>query len=77
MSKAAIQSSAGTQSVKPHPAEPYQTAEPPLLPADSEGSQLTLLLTQYLTQPDIELVWAAYRYAAFAHAGQTRQSGEP
>ncbi len=77
MSKAAIQSSAGTQSVKSHPAESYQTAEPPLLPADSEASQLTLLLTQYLSQADIEQVWAAYRYAAFAHAGQTRHSGEP
>jgi len=67
MAKTAIKSSA----------ESYQTAEPPLLPADSENSQLTKLLKEYLTQADIEHVWAAYRYAAFAHAGQTRHSGEP
>lgn len=48
-----------------------------MLPADTETSQLTLLLKEYLNQSDIEQVWAAYRYAAFAHAGQTRQSGEP
>ncbi len=77
MTKAAIKSSAGAQSVKSHPAAPYQATEPPLLPADSENSQLTLLLKEYLTQADIEQVWAAYRYAAFAHASQTRHSGEP
>jgi GTP diphosphokinase / guanosine-3',5'-bis(diphosphate) 3'-diphosphatase len=67
MAKTAIKSSA----------ESYQAAVPPLLPADSENSQLTLLLKEYLAQPDIEQVWAAYRYAAFAHSGQTRHSGEP
>jgi len=67
MAKTAIKSSA----------ESYQAAELPLLPADSENSQLTKLLKEYLTQTDIEHVWAAYRYAAFAHAGQTRYSGEP
>ncbi len=58
-------------------AESLQSAEPPLLPADSETSQLTLLLKEYFTQADIEQVWAAYHYAAFAHQGQTRRTGEP
>lgn len=58
-------------------AEPFQSAEPPLLPADSETSQLTLLLKEYFSQADIEQVWAAYRYAAAAHEGQTRKTGEP
>jgi GTP diphosphokinase / guanosine-3',5'-bis(diphosphate) 3'-diphosphatase len=49
----------------------------PLLPADSEGSLLTLRLKQYLKQSDIELVWAAYRFSAAAHEGQFRRSGEP
>lgn len=70
MVKAAVKSSAEIH-------QPYQSAEPPLLPADTENSQLTLLLKAYLAPADIEQVWAAYRYAAFAHAGQTRQSGEP
>jgi GTP pyrophosphokinase len=70
MSKTAIKSSAETH-------QQFQSAEPPMLPADTESSQLTLLLKEYLSQPDIEQVWAAYRYAAFAHSGQTRQSGEP
>ena len=48
-----------------------------MLPADSETSQLTLLLKEYFTQADIEQVWAAYRYAAAAHEGQTRKTGEP
>lgn len=55
----------------------FQSAEPPLLPADSETSQLTRLLKEYFTQADIEQVWAAYRYAAAAHEGQTRRTGEP
>ena len=54
-----------------------QSAEPPLLPADSQDSRLTLLLKEYFTQADIEQVWAAYRYAAIAHEGQTRRTGEP
>ena len=72
MAKTAIKSSA-----EAHLSESYQTAEPLLLPADCETSQLTLLLKEYLTQADIAQVWAAYRYAAFAHAGQVRHSGEP
>lgn len=48
-----------------------------MLPADSETSQLTLLLKEYFSQVDIEQVWAAYRYAAAAHEGQTRNTGEP
>ncbi|MEE9330906.1 MAG: bifunctional (p)ppGpp synthetase/guanosine-3',5'-bis(diphosphate) 3'-pyrophosphohydrolase [Methylophilaceae bacterium] len=67
MSKAAKKSSA----------EPFQPAEPPLLPADSEHSQLTLLLKAYLSQEEIEQVWDAYRYSDQAHKGQTRKSGEP
>ncbi len=67
MAKTALKSSA----------EPFQSAEPPLLPADSETSQLTLLLKEYFSQVDIEQVWAAYRYAAAAHEGQTRKTGEP
>jgi len=55
----------------------FQSAEPPLLPADSETSQLTLLLKEYFSQADIEKVWAAYRYSASAHEGQTRKTGEP
>lgn len=50
---------------------------PDLLPADSEHSPLTELLKQYLTQEEIEQVWAAYRYADKAHHGQTRKTGEP
>ena len=59
------------------PAESLQSAEPPLLPADAETSQLTLLLKEYFSPADIEQVWAAYRYAAIAHEGQTRRTGEP
>lgn len=58
-------------------AEPFQLAEPPLLPADSEESQLTILLRNYLTQEEIEQVWEAYRYSEEAHKGQVRKSGEP
>jgi len=50
---------------------------PDLLPADTEHSPLTVLLKQYLTQDEIEQVWAAYRYADNAHQGQTRKTGEP
>lgn len=67
MAKTAIKSSA----------ESFQSAEPSLLPADSETSQLTLLLKEYFSQTDIEQVWAAYRYAEVAHQGQTRKTGEP
>jgi GTP pyrophosphokinase len=58
-------------------AEPFQLAEPPLLPADNEESQLTILLRNYLTQEEIEQVWDAYRYSEKAHKGQVRKSGEP
>ncbi len=51
--------------------------ELPLLPADSEGSQLTTLLRVYLSQAEIEQVWDAYRYSAEVHQGQMRRSGEP
>lgn len=49
----------------------------PLLPADSEESQLTLRLREYLKQEDIDQIWAAYRFSAAAHEGQIRRSGEP
>ncbi|MFV1921966.1 MAG: RelA/SpoT family protein [Methylotenera sp.] len=58
-------------------AEAFQLAEPPLLPADNEESQLTILLRDYLTQEEIEQVWDAYRYSDEAHKGQVRKSGEP
>lgn len=60
-----------------HTIDSFQPAEPPLLPADSDSSQLTLLLKDYFTQADIEQVWGAYRYAATAHEGQMRKTGEP
>jgi GTP diphosphokinase / guanosine-3',5'-bis(diphosphate) 3'-diphosphatase len=49
----------------------------PLLPADTEDSQLTLSLKQYLKQQDIEQIWEAYRFGEAAHRGQMRKSGEP
>jgi GTP pyrophosphokinase len=48
-----------------------------LLPADAESSTLSVLLKAYLTQDEIEQVWAAYRYADKAHIGQMRKTGEP
>ncbi|MCB5191039.1 bifunctional (p)ppGpp synthetase/guanosine-3',5'-bis(diphosphate) 3'-pyrophosphohydrolase [Methylobacillus arboreus] len=57
------------------PAEPI--SPPPLLPADSEDSQLTLRLREYLKQDDIDHIWDAYRFSAAAHEGQVRRSGEP
>jgi GTP diphosphokinase / guanosine-3',5'-bis(diphosphate) 3'-diphosphatase len=50
---------------------------PPLLPADSEDSQLSLLLKQYLKPEDIAQVMEAYRFSAAAHEGQLRKSGDP
>ncbi|HZV98061.1 MAG TPA: bifunctional (p)ppGpp synthetase/guanosine-3',5'-bis(diphosphate) 3'-pyrophosphohydrolase [Methylophilaceae bacterium] len=58
-------------------AEPVKPYTPPLLPADSEGSQLSLRLKEYLKPEDIAQVWAAYRFSAAAHEGQMRKSGEP
>lgn len=58
-------------------AELLRPALPPLLPADSEGSQLTLKLREYLSPKDIAKIWEAYRFSADAHEGQTRKSGEP
>jgi GTP diphosphokinase / guanosine-3',5'-bis(diphosphate) 3'-diphosphatase len=57
-------------------AEPF-SEELPLLPADSEDSQLTTLLRAYLPQAEIEQVWEAYRYSDKVHKGQMRRSGEP
>ncbi len=68
----------GTKSLtKQQTIDTFQPAEPHLLPADTENSQLTLLLKEYFNQADIEQVWAAYRYAFAAHDGQTRKTGEP
>lgn len=50
---------------------------PPLLPADSENSLLTVRLKPYLKQEDIDQVMEAYRLSASAHEGQMRKSGEP
>jgi GTP pyrophosphokinase len=55
----------------------FLKTQAPLLPADSEGSLLTLRLKQYLKQSDIDSIWAAYRFSAAAHEGQVRRSGEP
>jgi GTP pyrophosphokinase len=63
--------------INPQTIDTFQSAGSSLLPADCESSQLTLLLKEYFTQADIEQVWAAYRYAAIAHQGQTRRTGEP
>lgn len=60
-----------------HAVDTPQSAEPELLPADSEVSQLIFLLQEYFSQADIEQVLAAYRYAAKAHEGQIRKTGEP
>ncbi|MDP2193050.1 MAG: bifunctional (p)ppGpp synthetase/guanosine-3',5'-bis(diphosphate) 3'-pyrophosphohydrolase, partial [Alphaproteobacteria bacterium] len=50
---------------------------PPLLPADCDSSQLTILLKAYLSQAEIDQVWEAYRFSEQAHKGQVRRSGEP
>ena len=47
------------------------------MPADSPDSRLTLRLKEYLKPEDIEQIWAAYRFSAAAHEGQTRKSGDP
>ena len=60
-----------------HTAEPLAPSQPPLLPADSDHSQLTLRLKEYLKQEDIAQIWAAYRFSKAAHEGQFRRSGEP
>jgi guanosine-3',5'-bis(diphosphate) 3'-pyrophosphohydrolase len=59
------------------PAETVKPEDPPLLPADSEDSKLTLRLKEYLKPEDIAQVWTAYRFSAAAHEGQMRKSGEP
>ncbi|OAM51937.1 guanosine-3',5'-bis(diphosphate) 3'-pyrophosphohydrolase [Methylovorus sp. MM2] len=65
------------KSAAKHSAESLKPSPPPLLPADSEDSQLTLRLREYLKFEDIALVWSAYRFSAAAHEGQMRKSGEP
>lgn len=50
---------------------------PPLLPADSEGSLLSLKLHKYLKPDDIGQIWIGYRYAFQAHDGVVRKTGEP
>ncbi len=58
-------------------AESVKPVSLPLLPADSEDSQLSLRLKEYLKPEDIEQIWAAYRFSAAAHEGQLRRSGDP
>lgn len=58
-------------------AEFSKSTPEPLLPADSEGSALTVRLQQYLKPQDIAQVWEAYRYAFQAHDGVVRKTGEP
>lgn len=58
------------------PPESVKPPLPPLLPADSEGSLLTLRLKEYLKEEDISQIWEAYRFSAAAHDGQLRRSGE-
>ncbi len=58
-----------------HKAESNQL--PPLLPADTETSALTLRLKQYLKPHDIETIWHGYRFAYKAHDGVVRKTGEP
>lgn len=58
-------------------AELSKITSAPLLPADSEGSALSIRLNAYLKPQDIELVWDGYRYAYAAHDGVVRKTGEP
>lgn len=54
------------------------TPPPPLLlPADSDGSLLSLKLHKYLKPDDINQIWVGYRYAFQAHDGVVRKTGEP
>ena len=64
------------KSLNSHAAEPLQ-ATPPLLPADSDDSLLSLKLKRYLKPEDITQVWAGYRFAFAAHDGVVRKTGEP
>ena len=57
-------------------AEKVLKVTPPLLPADTPESKLTILLKAYLPQEEIELIWEAYRYSNKAHMGQKRIGGE-
>ena len=57
-------------------AEKLLKVTPPLLPADTQESKLTILLKAYLPQEEIELIWEAYRYSNKAHMGQKRIGGE-
>jgi len=60
-----------------HPAESSKPTSAPLLPADSEGSALSLRLKQYLKPQDIDQIWDGYRFAYQAHDGVVRKTGEP
>lgn len=64
------------KTLNPHAAEPLQ-AIPPLLPADSDDSLLSVKLKRYLKPEDIAQVWAGYRFAFTAHDGVVRKTGEP
>ncbi|MCH9782109.1 bifunctional (p)ppGpp synthetase/guanosine-3',5'-bis(diphosphate) 3'-pyrophosphohydrolase [Methylophilaceae bacterium] len=65
-----------TKTAKFNSAEVSQQEQPPLLPADTIDSRLTLILKEYLQPEEIDLVWRAYRLSNKAHEGQKRSSGE-
>jgi len=65
-----------TKTAKFNSAEVSQQEQPPLLPADTIDSRLTLILKEYLQPEEIDLVWKAYRLSNKAHEGQKRSSGE-
>ena len=65
-----------TKTAKFNSAEVSQQEQPPLLPADTNDSRLTLILKEYLQPEEIDLVWKAYRLSNKAHEGQKRSSGE-
>jgi len=65
-----------TKTAKFNSAEVSQQEQPPLLPADTIDSRLTLILKEYLQPEEMDLVWRAYRLSNKAHEGQKRSSGE-
>ena len=54
-------------------ADAQKTPPLPLLPADNEDSELTILLKTYLKTKDIHKIWDAYRFSEEAHHGQSRR----
>lgn len=54
-----------------------RTLSEPVAQAATTIEALTVKLSSYLEDEQIALVRAAYEYAAIAHSGQTRRTGEP